>query len=122
MRVPDEMRAILRETGGLTSQLWARTERLFAGIGESTDVETARLGLTRSAMRLEHFAHHVRQDCAWYTSLLPPGDGQESVREMEDRMVRQLWQQYGHLGVDAFCERFHISRASLYRRVGCLRG
>lgn len=122
MRVPDEMWAILREAGGFSPELRARTEQVFAAIGPPPDVEALKSVLARAAVRLEAFARRLRCEQVWAVSLLPPASGEESVRAMEDRMLRQLWQQYRHLGYEGFCAKFHIARPSLYRRLNVRRG
>jgi hypothetical protein len=111
------MLAILKQTGGLTAQLRVRAEQVFAAIDNTGDVAAMRRGLEAQALRLETRVRHLRLQCAWYTSLLPPAGG-ETLRQVENRALRQLWQQYSHLGVEAFCEQFKIARPSFYRRLG----
>jgi hypothetical protein len=112
------MRAILKETGGLTPKLWARTEQVFAAIEDARDVATIKRALSRAALRLEVFALNLRREHEWHVSLLPPAGGQETVQEVEDRALRQLWQQHRHLGTAVFCKQFCIGRPTLYRRLG----
>jgi hypothetical protein len=112
----------------MTPALWMRMQAVFARIEDTaeirkvkTEIAKARAEIVRQLPRLQRYAREVRRECLWVMSLLPPTGRPESMADMEARLMRQLWQQYGHLGHTEFCRQFKISTPTLYRKLGSIR-